>query len=728
MKQVISTNSHANCYVYWTLYALRPLSVAELKDATRTVKPEGKQEEITFEQHLQIQTAGFLTVDAATGTVRFAHKTVKEYLEGAAARVFFPDAQKDIAEVCLTAIASDEAIDYCYTSNKTRSTSKGFLSYAATYWGFHAREVPEEQQTIQVFIKTFLNKLQWRRPAQECAETKEMPMELGLGKYPEDWSPLHILAFFGIRSKSKRLLEQGAKANANDNSLKVTPLHCAAARGNDEMVEFLLDSGVDSNATSSDGSTALHMATQHGHRKAMKLLISQPVNTQISNHKGSRSLHLAVETASCETTVPLLMKCREGVNSRNLRTGDTALHVAVEWRRPRVILFLLEKGALVDMSNEDGLSPLQLAVKTDNCEAISILLQKGAHVDARSFSGLSALQIAAQKKHWVAFDLLVIGGANLDAWNQNGETLLHEQARKSFSSISIAAKLLSQGANIEARSPQGYTALQYAAMSGNKVMFSYLLSQGAKIDVLTPKGESLLHIILPLNNGCLDILRVLLDYNLKTTTISSEGWMPLHKIVCMGTGAMDLDSDKTREYIELLLSHGADINAYTATAIAETPLHLATRASVCRPQLIPFLIGLGADVNALTNEGKTPLHMAGERGRESIFRILLGAGANFYLAIPNSTNPIPEIQKATPIEESAISAGSTAFDLARKNPFSVLWLDEEGKLYPAPERKRRDSVGTVIEEDMEPDMEPEGLDDDMTESTLVGSERELVLV
>lgn len=725
MKQVLSTNPRAKRHVYWTLYAFRPLSVAELQDATKTAEPEDRQEEMTFEQHLQIQTAGFLTVDAVTGTVRFIHKTVKEYLEGAVARVFFPDAKKDIAEACLTAIASDEAIDDCYVSNRTsRNRSNGFLSYAATYWGYHAREVPEEEQTIQVLIKAFLNKLQWRRPPQDCVETKEMPSELGLGKYPEDWSALHILAFFGIRSKSKRLLEQGAKANTNDNSLKATPLHCAAARGNDEMVEFLLDSGVNSNAVANDGSTALHMATQHGHRKAMKLLLCQPVNAQISNHKGSRSLHLAVETAACEATVPLLVKHKAGVDSRNPRTGDTALHLAVEWRRPRVILFLLEQGAAVDMSNEDGLTPLQLAVKTDNCEAISILLQRGAHVDARSFSGLTALQIAAQRKHWIAFDLLVIGGANLDTWNHNGETLLHEQARNSFSSTSIAAKLLKQGANIEARSPQGYTALQYAAMSGNKMMFMHLLSQGAKIDVLTPKGESLLHITPPLNNDCLDILRPLLNRNLKTNIVSSEGWMPLHKIVYMGTGAMDLESDKTREFIELLLSHGADINAYTTTAIAETPLHLATRASPCRPQLISFLVGLGADINALTNEGKTPLHLAGERGRESIFRILLGAGADFYLEIPDTMSPIPETQKTTPMEESATSAGSTAFDLARKNPFSVLWLDDEGKLCPAPERKRRDSVGTVIEEELE----PEDLDDDMTESTLVGSERQLVLV
>lgn len=722
-KQVVSVNPRATRHVYWTLYALRPLSVAELKAATKTFEPEESQSHMTFEQSLQVDTAGLLTVDAATGTVRFIHKTVKEYLQGAAARVFFPDAQKDIAETCLTAITPDEVIDECYASNKAtpRNPSKGFLKYAAKYWGYHAREVPDDDGAVQVLIKTFLNKLTWRRPPpQDCDEIQEMPTELGLGKYPADWSALHILAFFGIMSKTKRLLEQGAPIDANDNSLKITPLHCAVCQGNDEMVEFLLNSGVDGNVASRDGSTALHVATQHGQRRAMKLLLSQPVNAQIANHKGMRSLQLAVGTAANEATVPLLVKHRAGMNNRNLVTGDTALHLAVEWRRPRIILFLLEKGAALNMNNEDGLTPLQLAAKIDNCEAISLLLQQGTQVEARSLLGLTALQIAAQKKHWIAFDLLVIGGADINAWTKNGETLLHEQARESFSSISIAAKLLDHGANIEARSSQGYTALQCAAISGNKTMFMFLLSQGAKVDVLTAKGECLLHITPPLNSDCLDILKIPLKCGLSPNIVSSQGLMPLHQIAYTGTGALDLKHDKTQEYIELLLSYGADISAYTVCPIAETPLHLATRANIPRPSLVSLLVGLGANINAMTNEGKTPLHLAGERGREAIFRILLGAGADLFLEIPDTS----AIADPSPCDGSA-SAGSTAFDLARKNPFSVLWLDEEGMLRPTPERRRRDSVGTDIE-DM--DIGSDDFEDEMAGSTLVGSEKRFVMV
>ncbi|KAH1509863.1 hypothetical protein KXX18_000887, partial [Aspergillus fumigatus] len=183
----------------------------------------------------------------------------------------------------------------------------------------------------------------------------------------------------------------------------------------------------------------------------------------------------------------------------------------------------------------------------------------------------------AHEGHWVAFDLLLIGGADINSWNKEGETLLHEEARKSRN-VSTAAKLLAQGANIEARTSQGYTPLQCAAISGNLNMFKFLLSKGAKIDVETAKGESLLHITPPINNDCLEILKIALDHGLDVKAISSQGWMPLHQAVYIGTGVSDLAFDKTSDYIILLLSYGADINCQTSSAYAETALHLAVMA------------------------------------------------------------------------------------------------------------------------------------------------------
>lgn len=723
MKQVVSASPTAARYVYWTLYAFRPMTVAELKHATKGFATEIDGQVETFEQSLQTQTAGILTVDAATGTVRFVHKTAKEYLNGTAARVFFPTAQKDIAEVCLTAITPDEVVDECYQNSATgpRNTSGGFLNYAATYWGYHARAVSEDEQTIQVLIKTFLNKLLWRRPPiQVDIDGQTIPAELGLGKYPPSWSAIHFLAFFGIVSKSKRLLVQGADINAHDNTLKITPLHCAAYRGNDEMAEFLLDKGADGNAVARNGNTALHLATQFGQRKVMKLLLARRVNSQIANQDGATGLQIAVGTESDEATVPLLVKNKVDVNVRNIKTGNTALHLAVECRRPRIILFLLDRGATIDMTNEDGLTPLQLAAKTNNCEAISLLLQRCAKVEARSLSGFTALQLAVHEGHWVAFDLLLIGGSNINAWSKHGETLLHEQAKKP-TGIPIAFKLLEQGANIEARNSQGNTPLQVAALEGNKDMVMFLFSRGAKLDVETAKGESLLHITPPVDEDYLEILSLCLHYELDVNAVSSQGWTPLHQVVYIGTGALDLSYDKTEDYVRFLVGQGADINARAASATAETPLHLAAMAVVPRASLITLLVSLGAEINALTTDGKSALHLAAERGRESIFRVLLEEGADLSLEAPDSA--------MTDDEPSSSRVGSTALDLARKNPLGSLWFDDDGELRPASSRSRRDSVGSIdsLRTDIE-DLNHDGSDNDTGGSTLVGSEQPYVIV
>lgn len=718
MKQVVSSNPSATRRVYWTLYSFRPLTVAELKQATTKANVEEKQKSLSFEHLLQIESGGLLTVDAVTGTVRFVHNTAREYLSGAAARVFFPNAQKDIAETCLTAISPDEVVDDCYINDGTASRNKsaGFLSYAAAYWGYHARDVDEEELTIQVLIKTFLNKLLWRRPPVKDLSTDQsaLPLELGLGKYPNDWSALHVLSFFGIVEKTRRLLEQGASLHANDNSMRITPLHCAAYRGNDKMVEFMLDNGADCNATAKDGSTALHLATQHGQRKVMKLLLNRRVNSQMMDAQGATSLQLAVGTAIDEATVQLLVKNRVGVNIRNIFTGNTALHLAVEWRKSRIILFLLEKGAGINLVNEEGLTPLQVAAMIDNCEAISLLLQRSVQIEARSLSGLTALQLAAQKKHWVAFDLLLIGGANINAWNHEGETLLHEHARKT-SSLSIVSRLLDHNANIEARTSQGYTPLQCAAMAGNKNMVKFLLSKGARIDVETTKGESLLHIIPLSNPNCIEILKLFLDHGIDVEAVSGKGWTPLHQTAYMNSDASGHAFDNTLEYIELLLEYGASVDTRTATPAAETALHLATVAVVPQKSLITFLIENDADINAMTAEGKSSLHLAAERGHGGIFQLLLDHGADVSFQIPS--------RKANELKRRP-RAESITLDLAQENPHGVQLLDCDGNLRPATEKNRRNSTATIIEEDLN----PEDFDDGTGESTLVGSEQRYIAV
>lgn len=688
MTRIVSQNHYASRCLYWALYACRPLTVSELNFAASFEPLSGTNTkgQPPTEHALLQESAGLLSIDPMTGMVHLVHKTAKEYLSGPAARVFFPTAKKNIADTCLTIITSDDVVDDCYASstNNVRQPRASLLDYATTFWGHHAREVSEDEQTTQVLIRAFLNKLCWRRPPGEMVMNIKMkiPNQLGFGAYFADWSALHVLAYFGIMGKAKRLIEQDTNINDSDNQLGITALHCAVHRGHEKMVELLLEHKINLNATSKEGNTALHTAAEQGHRRIIKLLLHRRINSRTANQQGLTALQLAVGTVHDEATVPLLIKSRFDMDVQNTLTGSTALHLAVELKRPRIVSFLLEKGANTNILNRDGMTPLQLACQIDNCEAVSLLLERGTKLDPRSANGETAVHIAANSGNWVAFDLLITGGADINVWDGEGDSLLHIQAQRA-STVSIAAHLLEKDANIEACNSKGYTPLQYAALSGNKTMFLFLVAEGANMDVRTPKGETLLHIIPPLNQDCLDILAVLLSLKFDVNAVTSSGLTPLHNLITNHMGGSDITCDQTVEYISLLLSHGADVNAELLSRYACTPLHLAVASNIPRESLVSFLIKNGASLDAKTTDGKTPLHMAAERGRHSIFKILLEAGANPRMRTDHSS------------KDDLSKTGHTAFDLAQKNPVSVVWFDGAGEICLSSPEQRKSHATTI---------------------------------
>jgi ankyrin repeat protein len=693
MTRIVSHNLYASRCLFWTLYACRPLTVSELHFAANFEPLSGTISKNTSSSELSMlhEAAGLLTIDPMTGTAHLVHKTANEYLGGPAARVFFPMAKKHIADTCLTIITSDEVVDECYATPKTapRKPRGGLLDYATMYWGHHARDVGEDEQTTQVLIRAFLNKLCWRRPPMEGSQFNgtEIPKQLGFGGYFSDWSALHVLAFYGIIRKAKRLIEQGANINDCDNQLGMTPLHCAVTRGNEEMVELLLDSNVDFNAACKQGNTALHMAAEQGHRKIIRTLLHRRINSRTANQYGATALQLAVGTAYDEATVPLLIKSRFDMDVQNSITGNTALHLAVELKRPRILLFLVEKGANMSVLNRQGFTPLQLACKIDSCEAVSLLLERGAKLEDRSSHGDTALHIAAMEGNWVALDLLGIGGADINAWDSKGESLLHKQARKGCS-VSIASHLLERDANIEACNTQGYTPLQCAAITGNKLMFNFLIDKGANIDVETAKGETLLHITPPSNQDYIDILTLLLSRNLSANAITCSGMTPLHHLVVNQMGCCDPSSDRTTDYIALLLSHGAQINAHVRSSKEDTALHLAVAAKLPRECLVSFLVKSGASLDAKRADGKTPLHLAAQRGRHNIFQVLLDAGADSSIKAPSESLSI----------QGSVGDGDTALEVAQKHPVGVLWFDDAGKMNHSTPDTGRGSIATSIDE------------------------------
>jgi hypothetical protein len=171
-------------------------------------------------------------------------------------------------------------------------------------------------------------------------------------------------------------------------------------------------------------------------------------------------------------------------------------------------------------------------------------------------------------------------------------------------------------------------------------------------------------------------------------------------------GYCDPSSDKTTGYISLLLSHGANVNAQARSSKAETALHLAVAAKMPRESVVSFLVKSGASLEAKTKDGKTPLHMAAERGRHSIFQVLVDAGADCSITAPSDSS----------INGGTAGDGDTALELAQKHPISVLWFDETGKLnHSSPDTGRRSIATSIDEIDI-------GSEFDEIGSTLVGED------
>ncbi|KAJ3115228.1 hypothetical protein HDU96_001012 [Phlyctochytrium bullatum] len=77
------------------------------------------------------------------------------------------------------------------------------------------------------------------------------------------------------------------------------------------------------------------------------------------------------------------------------------------------------------------------------------------------------------------------------------------------------------------------------------------------------------------------------------------------------------------EILQLLVQHGADLNSRYR---GDTALHRA--AAKGRPEVVKLLLEFGADIEALNEDGLTPLCAAARKGRCECMDVLLDAGAN----------------------------------------------------------------------------------------------------
>ncbi len=100
------------------------------------------------------------------------------------------------------------------------------------------------------------------------------------------------------------------------------------------------------------------------------------------------------------------------VNTRDKKTGDTALIITVGRRDLPVTNYLLTHGARVDLTNNEGMTPLMAAVEKRFVEGTQLLLAHKANPNQANNSGETPLIRAVQLRDLETVRLLMAAGAD----------------------------------------------------------------------------------------------------------------------------------------------------------------------------------------------------------------------------------------------------------------------------------------------------------------------------
>nr|XP_037272545.1 LOW QUALITY PROTEIN: SH3 and multiple ankyrin repeat domains protein 3-like [Rhipicephalus microplus] len=160
-------------------------------------------------------------------------------------------------------------------------------------------------------------------------------------------------------------------------------------------------------------------------------------------------------------------------------TGETPLTLAAGLKSPsKVIIALVNGGALLDYRTKDGRTALHRAVEKNNLEALKTLLDLGASPNYKDARGLTPLYYTVlwnadpQLAETLLHDHAMLGVADPQGWQE-----VHQACKHGL--VQHLEQLLFYGADMNARNASGNTPLHVCAVNDRESCARVLLFRGA---------------------------------------------------------------------------------------------------------------------------------------------------------------------------------------------------------------------------------------------------------
>lgn len=335
------------------------------------------------------------------------------------------------------------------------------------------------------------------------------------------------------------------------------------------------------------------------------------------------------------TETPLTVATLDDESGRNRPPDRDLVHL------------LLEKGANPNVVGMFDQTPLAAAIGAADVALVEDLLAHGANANAKVHE--TPLLLVSLHSKEVAAKLLEYG-ADPNATTPSGTSALDEALRYPGNQV---GELLARKARITLlaacalgrvdmvreeleRDPKRVdaplpgtsktTPLMVAAQHSQIEVARYLLDKDASLAITDDRGLTPLHYAA--QAGSTAVAQLLLERGAKVTHESGQG-TPLHRAAMYGK----------RDTVQLLLDRGADVNAM-ANVTGWTPLHAVASWSDDAP-VAELLLARGAELNrSRADSGETALHAAAQSGSVKVTRVLLARGADISIRDSRGKTPL----------------------------------------------------------------------------------------
>jgi ankyrin repeat protein len=345
-------------------------------------------------------------------------------------------------------------------------------------------------------------------------------------------------------------------------------------------------------------------------------------------------------TAPCDSTdfpyVPLQLQFASATDIQTMSSDGARLIGAASDGDKKSIEALLKDGIDVNVRDWDELTALIPAASSGHLDICKLLVKKGIDVNAKDKDGITALMEASIMGHDKIVEFLLGNGADVNAAASSEVTALWLAASEGRSGV--MKLLLKNGADATNARVDGITALMTASVGGHSEAVKILLENGA--DASATDNDGLTALMNAAENGNVETLKAIAEHVNNPSFInhmSNTGFTAL--IIASAHGHVDA--------VEYLIGAGANVDAVSDNKV--TALMYAAAAG--HLDAMKVLIGKGgADLEFKHTNGGTALLEASTAGMYEAIKLLVESGSKIDFMDDDGVNPLMAVAAQGNIE------------------------------------------------------------------------------